>query len=294
VRSRSAKRSGWPGSAPPRRSNPKPTLGQSGPLSGPAVVHQDQLLAAAGGPGRRLRRAGLSRSSRPAGDGADDHQHCGDIALKSLAAMTWNSTPSCGPASPCRPDLQAEGLPRLGNAAVVSGVSPDHRPLHREFGTPVVARRSLSPSTSVWMGGGHRAQVQRHRADGQLNQRSCSPPSGGGLGSTLNLVPPYEPVFVLYCFICGVTGFARRQPAGHSACSLYLLALLGIAALCGCARTRAVWRGSSACIRLAPTSWAVCKPSRRICRPVQWPVEAIAGALVCQDTPPRFPRHYLN
>jgi hypothetical protein len=90
-----------------------------------------------------------------------------------------------------------------------------------------------------------------------------------------------KPVFVLYCFICRCY---RALPVGNRvallACSLYLLVLLAVVALCGCARTEGglarEQRMYQAGTNFVSGLQAV---TPYLPAPVQLPVEALAGAI---------------
>ena len=90
-----------------------------------------------------------------------------------------------------------------------------------------------------------------------------------------------KPVFVLYWFICRCY---RALPVGNRlailACSVYLLALLGMAALCGCARTEGGLAREQGMYQ-AGTNFVggLQGVMPYLPAPVQWPVEAVAGAL---------------
>ena len=90
-----------------------------------------------------------------------------------------------------------------------------------------------------------------------------------------------KPVFVLYCFICRCY---RALPVGNRvallACSLYLLVLLAIVALCGCARTEGGLAREQRMYQ-AGTNFVggLQAVTPYLPAPVQLPVEALAGAI---------------
>ena len=90
-----------------------------------------------------------------------------------------------------------------------------------------------------------------------------------------------KPVFVLYCFICRCyRALPFRNRLAILACSLYLLVLLAVVALCGCARTEG---GLAREQRMYQAGTNFVAAAQQVVpylpMPVQLPTEAILGAV---------------